>query len=157
MKHGTNLWTFVLRPTHAICEVFLAMTPRGFVTPQRRIREDLNFVQRRYENIKSLMLFIPPFPPFVFYSKVKKFSHEKYFERFDSSVNYFGVYSGDIRFECFRGLWTSWQRFLVTPKFLHSDDRSNYSDQAMNTSFQTVSFHSSTDHALESLSWSVVK
>jgi hypothetical protein len=67
-QHDKNLWTFVLGPKHAICEVFWAMKPCGFVTPRRRIREDLNIDQRRYENIKSLIIFVPPFPPFGFYS-----------------------------------------------------------------------------------------
>jgi hypothetical protein len=66
-QHNTYLWTFVLRPKHAICEVFRAMTPCGFVTPRRLIREDLNIDQRRYENIKSLISMSPPFPPFGFY------------------------------------------------------------------------------------------
>ena len=68
MKHDTNLWTFVLRSKHAICEVFWAMTPCGFVRPWRPIRENLNIDQRRYENIKSLMFFVPSFPSFGFYS-----------------------------------------------------------------------------------------
>ena len=93
IKHDTNLWTFVLRPKHAACEGFWAMTPCGFVTPRRRIREDLNIDQRCYKNIKSLMLFVPPpFPPFAFYPSVKNFPHQKYFEWVDSSVNSSGVF-----------------------------------------------------------------
>jgi hypothetical protein len=83
IKHDTNLWTFVLRPKHAACEGFWAMTPCGFVTPRRRIREDLNIDQCCYKNIKSLMLFVPPpsppFPPICFLPLSKKFSTPEIF------------------------------------------------------------------------------